>query len=490
MIPWGPFRPDVAGPSGGFAVVADSVIPQAASIPGGMGYGPFPQLITPSTAGALSGFPRGSISLVLQAGTWEVFFATATTIEQLQSDYTFAAIESGRSVTAGDDVSFCKFGSYMLNSDTNDGFKAYNVEAPAGNNAVSGAPAARFLFTCNNVVFALDCNGVNKRLQSSGVGDHTAWTSLGADGKTFEDGGALICGFDLKNGNAVLFQDSAIRVISFGNAASPALYRIDKASDGKGAISARSCVAVDGVVYLLMPDGFHSFDLQNGLVPIGAGKVDQWFLSQVPASSLPLVQASLDPKNKLVLWRYPSGSNGSATTFDKVVGYKYAGPAQEFFTATVNTTALGRIQTPGYTLDGMDAFGTLDSLSLALDDRFWQGGQPLFGALDANLKFGTFSGAPMAATLQGCESNNPVSGLIRWCTPISDAASSTIQLGVSDVLSAPLVWKAASSRVGGGRVPLRGRGLNIGFQENIPAGASWTFSSGIDNIVGTPGGPR
>src|SRR6478736_180586 len=160
MQSWGAWRPDSPGPNGGFAATADSVLPITMGDGRGqqaIAYGPFPQLVTPSGATALSGAPRGNISLTLDDGTYAVYFATSSTIEQLTSSYTFSAIDTGRSVTSGDDVSFAHFGSFLLNTDTTDGFKAYNVQTPAGNNTVSGAPTARFIFSCNNVVFALDC---------------------------------------------------------------------------------------------------------------------------------------------------------------------------------------------------------------------------------------------------------------------------------------------------------------------------------------------
>ena len=88
MMAWGAWRPDVGGPNSGFAMIADSVLPQSGA--GGIGYGPFPQLLVPATAGPLSGPPRGSISLTLSDGSSQVYFATASTIEQLQADYTFS----------------------------------------------------------------------------------------------------------------------------------------------------------------------------------------------------------------------------------------------------------------------------------------------------------------------------------------------------------------------------------------------------------------
>ena len=488
MIPWGPFRPDTGGPNSGMAATADNVLPQSAPVAGGIGYGPFAQFTTLAGAGALSGAPRGAISLALKSGAWNVFFATSSTIEQLASNYTFSSIETGRSVTSGDDVSFCKFDDYLLNSDTTDGFKAYNVETPAGNNAVSGAPTARFIFTCNNVVFGLDCDGNNRRVQSSKLGDHTDWITGGANRIDLPDGGALVAGCDLKNGYGLIFQESAMRLINFNEAPDGALYSLKKAADGRGSVGARSVISFDGTVYYLASDGFYRFDLANGNQPIGAEKVNRWFLSQISTANLSLVQGVIDPENKVILWRFPSVLTGSTLIFDRVLGYDWQ--LNEFFTLTVNTTFFARIQTPALTLDAMDSLGVLDTITQPLDDRFFQGGQPLFGGLDSNYKFATFSGSPMAATLQSATINNPVSGMVGRCTPISDAPNSTIQLGVTDSLATALTWKTAASRSRAGAVPLRGRGLNIAFKEAIPAGETWTYSNGVDHVRASQDGPR
>lgn len=486
MVAWGPFRPDVGGPNSGMAEIADGVQPQAAGT--GIGYGPMPALVTPANAAALSGPPRGSISLRLFDGTQRVFYGTATGISALQNDFSWLVIATGLTVTAGDDISFCHFGAYLLNSNTTDGFKAYNVEVPAGNNAVTDAPKARFIFSCNNVIFALDCNGNNKRMASSGIGDHTAWNRLGANGKTFEDGGALLWGTDLKNGAAIIFQDDASRLIQFGGAPGGALYTIAKIADGRGSVGERSGVSFDGMVFYLATDGFYKFTLAGGNEPIGAEKINRWFLDRVDQSRLSEVQGSIDPLNKIVWWRYPTLNITSATVFHDLIGYDWQ--LNEWVTATVNTASLGRLSTPGYTLDQMDGFGVLDVIDIPLDSRFWQGGQPVFAALDANYKFASFTGTAMAVTLRSCVMNSPTSALIGWATPMSDAANSTLAIGVKDNLSDPIAWGDPQSKVRNGATPQRVRGLNIQLQEAIPAAAIWNYANGVEHIKSAQGGPK
>lgn len=486
MISWGPFRPDVGGPNTGMAEVADSVLVQSAG--SGVGYGPLAALVVPVDAEALPSAPRGSTTLRLFDGSQRVYYGTATTIEELQADYTWNPIATGLSVTAGDDQSFCHFGSYLLNSNTTDGFKAYNVEAPAGNNAVADAPTARVIFSCNNVVFALDCDGNNRRMQSSGIGDHTAWNRLGANGKTFEDGGALLWGADLKNGAAFIIQDDASRLVQFGSAPGGALYTIAKIADGRGTVGERSCVSFDGMVFYWATDGAYKFTLTGGNEPIGAEKVNRWFLARVDQSRMSEIQGAIDPLNKVVQWRFPTLNDTDPAIFGGLLGYDWQ--LGEWTTATVRTTSLARLATPGYVLDAMDGFGVLDGIDIPLDSRFWQGGQPVFAALDEDFKFGTFSGSPMAARLRSCVMNSPVTSKIGWATPISDAPNSTLALGTNDNLSDPIVFTAPAAKERNGATGQRIRGLNLQAEEAIPAGDVWTYSNGIDHVKSAQGGPK
>lgn len=466
MQNWGPWRPDVGGPNSGMAAIANSVLPQAAAE--GIGYGPMPALVTATGAVAAAGAPRGSIALQKADGSWQVYFASSAKIQLLTSVYGWTDIETGRTVTTGDDVSFCLFGKYLLNTDTTSGFKAYDIEAGGSNTTVSAAPTARYVFSCNNVVFALSCGGNTKRMQSSAIGSHSNWTTEGADGKTFEDGGPLVCGCDLKNGAALIFQEYAMRLIQFG--VGPATYDVKKVSDGRGIVSSRSMVAFDGMVFYLSTDGFYKFSLSEGNKPIGAEKVNRWLSTRIDTTEYENVQGAADPFNKVVWWRI------NATT---LLGYDWQ--LDEFFTATASTSALTRIATASLTFDDITA--AFDSILEAYDSRFFQGGQPVFGALDSSYKFATFSGGAAAATLRSCVLSGPRSKRFVWATPVSDADDSTLAIGVSDSLSASLEWETAATRNDEGEVPLDARGRRFAFEEAIPAGAEWTYSNGIDNIV-------
>lgn len=487
QFPFGPFEPDAGELEPGVCMVADGVLPQRA------GYGPAAALNVSSGAAALAANPRGVISVVLNDGTWKVFAFTGTDVYELQSDYTWTDLGTTISVTAGDDVSAIHFGDYLLFTNTTDGLVSYNVETPAGFTSVSAAGAPRFVFTCANMVFGLDCldnvgDRDNRLIRNSDFNSFTNWTTGAADYQPLEDGGALIAGFDLKDGAALILQERAIRLLQFGNAGGGALYALRKVADGLGSVGAKSCVGYDGAVYWLATDGFRKFSLGGGIQTIGAGKVDDWFFNAVDQSALSGVQGEVDPYTKMIWWRYKAQGAASDTVYDQMIGYSWQW--DRWVTNSVSTTYLANIATPGVTLDSMDSYGVLDDIDIPLDSRAFQGGQPLFGALNSALKFGTFSGSNQEAVLTTSTAISPTTALIAWATPVDDASSGTLELGVKDEPADSIVWKTGAAKVSSGRAPLRGRGKLLAFRRTVSAGANWTYARGVDFVGAAGGGPR
>jgi hypothetical protein len=467
-VPFGNWAPDRDGAT----KTIEGAVPQSAST--GIGYGPFPQLVAAAAAVALPGDPRGIISLQKADGSWAVFAGTATTIEMLASNYSWTEIENTRTVPTGDDVSFARFGKYLISTDTSDGMKAYDIDAGGANTAISGAPSARFVFQCNNVLFGLGTASSPRRLQNSDIGNYAKWSGGAADGKTMEDGGNMVGGADLKNGVAVIFQEFAMRGIQFGSGAST--YSIVKIADGRGCVGARTIAAFDGRVFWWDTDGPWMMTPGTAPVPIGAEKINRWAEDSIGRQNYATLQASIDPVRNLVIWRIDASR---LLAFNWLIG--------EFSILPVSTVALARLATPAVSIDGLS--GTIDGLAGTIDG-LGGGSAPQLGALNSSRKFALFSGQNMAATLETGRLINPVTGLMNWATPMDDCATGTLQVGVAGSASETLSWKTGASKVRAGRVPLRARGMNVAFRRNIPAGADWTYANGVDNIAVATGGPK
>jgi hypothetical protein len=469
---FGPWRPDVTGPGSGYLSVAEGVIPKFEA--SGFGYGPYPQIVAADGAEALADTPRGIISVQLPDGSWAVYVATDAVIAELQSDFTFDDIDTGRNVPDNEDVSFALIGTKLLNTDTVDGFRAYDIVSGGANSAVSGAPAARSVFVMKNVAFALGTSASPRSFANSDIGNHAKWTGGAANRGTLEDGGALVGGADLKNGFGVMFQESAIRGITFGNSVSA--YRVDKVSDGLGCVAGRTIIPWDGRVFWWDTTGPYMMVAGSAPQPIGAGKLTDWAASSIGRQNYRNLQGAVDPQRYLAMWRIDDA---------RVLVYHWL--HQEWSVLPVSTTALARIATPSTSIDLLS--GTIDALEGTIDSL---GGSvaPEIGGLNLSRKYASFTGANMAATLELSVQRSPVSGLISWATPIDDAAAGTLQVGVSDRLDAAVAWKSGEAKVSNGRVPLRARGHNIAFRRNIPAGTDWTFANGVDEVAPAMGGLR
>jgi hypothetical protein len=477
VISYGPWRPDVGGPDSGVAQTADGVLPQSAGQ--GIGYGPMNSAVTPTGAVSLGSDPRGLITIQRQDGAWQDYAATASKIRVLDSTYDWDDVETGRTVTSGDDVSFALFGTKLLNADTTDGFKVYDYEAGGTNDAVGGgAPTAvRELGVIQNVVFAGDCDGNNRRLVSSALGNHAEWRLGGANGKTFEDGGGIYAIRDLRNGLGFVGQESALRLIQFGNAPGNALYSITKAADGLGVASSRATAAFNGKVHFVANGGgLYEYVAGGEPVAIGDEKVNRWLAGQVAAADLGTIQASVDPGRKITWFRISASL---------LLGYHWT--IREFVTVSVSTAALLRLATPAVVID--DIASLIDDLSVTIDSLDFQGGAPTFGGLGSDLKISRFTGTPLAADLRTCILSAGGSRRFLQATPVSDASNSTLAIYTSDSLATSLSVGSSGTRNEDGNVMLDDRGRRYAFRETIPAGATWTFANGVDDVQSNPDAP-
>jgi hypothetical protein len=483
--PFGPLAPDQQELTPGAMMTADGVQPLAE------GYGPFPALTVTSGAAALSGAPRGLISYQTADGTWYVAGFTASTVELKAADDTWTSIDTGLSTTAGDDWCSLRFGTKLLYTNTTEGLRAYDVEAGGAASAVSAAKAPRWMFECGNILFLLDCldsagSRNNRLIRSSAFSDHTNYTTKGADYQPLESGGALIWGGKISDTAALVLQAQAVKLIQVGNVGN-ALWGIQTISEGFGAVGAKSCVSFDGTVWWWATDGLRMFSGGQITKPLD-GLMDQWFLDRVDQSDLSLIQGVIDPFRKNVLWRWKRSGGSSDVIFEDIIGYNWAN--KKPFTLTVQTSYLGYTSDPAPTWDALGASVTWDTYDYAWDSRFLQGGQPVFGALNGDYKWGSFAGSNMAATLEGTVMANRVTGLVNWATPMDDSPDGTLSISVEDQLSDAASFDAGTAKKASGRVPLRGKGKVVAFRRNITSGSTWTYAKGVDYIEANTGGPR
>lgn len=487
-VPFGPWEPDL-----GELARPGNIVDGTGLAPHADGWGPMPGLYTYPTADALPDQCIGVASIQTETGAWALFAAAADKIFRAGNDGALTEVASGYTPTPGDDWSFAQFGSKLLHTNATDGLNAYDVELNVLDGAIAAASKPRVIFVVANQVVGLDCldsnsERNNKLIKTSAFSDHTNWTTNGADYQPLEDGGALVAGGALSDTAALILQERALRLMDYSAAGNGAYFALKPISMVTGSIGTRSVAFADGMAFFVATDGFYSFSLAGGLKNIGIERVNRWWSNIVDQGNLPLAQASIDPLRKIVWWRFKRASDTSTEITSVILGYAWT-LDRWIPPLTVDTAYIFAIGSPSWTLDSMDGFGPLDGIDIPLDSRFWDGGQPLFAAFDGNRKLSIFDGDAMAASITSATNNSPVSEMISRATPIDDAALGTLTLGTKDALSDAITWRTPAAKGRAERVPLRGRGMNIAFRRDIPAGAAWTYARGVDYVVGASGGP-
>jgi hypothetical protein len=484
MLAIGAYRPDMAETNNGVSLAILNAILMRDEL--GVAYAPHPSIGTLSTAVALPSAPKGITSVVTRAGGYQAYAGTADKLFKIAADGTYTEIGTGYAVPSGDQWSMAQFGDYIYFTNTFDGLVRYNIETGGAVTPVSGAPKGRIIFPLFNTLCMLDCDGDNKLLKTSKINDPTVWSGDASNRyQFFPDGEELVGGGELSQGLAVIFQRNAIRVLT--RTRDRSIFISDQLALGIGAQSPQSIVIVRGWAYFVDTDGFHRTN-GGGTEPIGKGKVSRTFIKSLASNALVSVQGAYDPEYNRVLYRYLTSTALDADICEDVLAYHI--DEGEWVPIDLDTAALITMSSPGYSLDELDVFGTIDTLPYPLDSRAWKGGEPRLAAVGSDLKFGFVSGASLACTLETGASLGVQRELVNAIRPVTDAATATVQIGVKEAVKDDFTWKAAQTIQPSGLARVRGSGKIKSFRANIPAGATWSFFRGFDSAEGAAVGMR
>ena len=239
----------------------------------------------------------------------------------------------------------------------------------------------------------------------------------------------------------------------------PLLFNFRIAQGASGTISPLSIVQdhartstgqVLPMIYYLSEDGFAAFDGSTS-IPIGAQKFDKAFFREVDDSYINYVQGAADPRNRAILWAFPS--IGSGGLFNKVLVYNWElgrgtivdidDPAMhlEWLTTAMFSTS--------YTLDQLDPFGDLDVIAPPFDDPFWTGNAASRLSMFCRDHALYIGGGPAFGPILETAETQPFPGQRAWVTnvrPLTDGAgpSATIEVGHRERLTDLVSWRRRS----------------------------------------------
>ena len=465
-ITFGEWTPDQPGITNGLRR-AENVYPKL------VGYGAIPTVVNYSASASedLNNVVAGKTT----AGATTVFAGGSTKLFKLDSG-TLAlnnVSKSGNYSTPTDQRwKFTQFGSVIIAANGQAKIQGYNLNSSSLFADLSAdAPTARYVTVVRDFVVSGWQTSYQNRVQWSALGDESSWANSAttqADYQDIPDGGSIV---GVTGGEfGLIFMDRAIHRMSY--VGSPLVFQFDNISRNLGCYEANSIIQYGGTSFFLGDDGFYACDGQN-IVPIGNEKVNRFFFDNVDEGTLYLMSAAVDPSKKLIIWAY--ASNSSATP-DSLLIYNFQ--TQKWTSGTTHVDKIASTSTPAVTLEGMDTYGTLETILTTFDSRLWLGGKLQLAGVDG-AKIVTFTGANATAYIETGDIEIPGStSAITMVKPIVDDGSGSVALLSRRLLSESTVFGSQSAADSENRVAVRGVGRYHRLQLT-PTG-SWTSAVGMD----------
>lgn len=448
--------------------VAQSMQDASNVVPIASGYAPFPLAVDYSNAASENLLNVGtgkfsSITELFAGGATKLFKFNPATL-----NLDDVSKVGGYNTTTWD---FEQFGDVLLAANGIDKIQAWTVDtSTVFADLAAAAPAAKYVAVIRDFVVAANLDsGVNPtKVQWSDLADETNWTSGStsqSDYQIIPDGGN-ITGISGGEFGIIFLERSIVRMSYIG---SPFFFQFDTISRNLGCKYGGSVTQYGQMSYFLSSDGFYSCDGQN-ISAIGNEKVDRYFYDNLDINKADTITTAIDPIRKLVVWNYPTVSQTRSLLI-------YNWQLQRWSQAETTADYIVSAASSGYTLEALDAFGTLDTLPTSLDSPLWTGGSFLFAGV-TDTKIVTFTGANSTANLITSDIEQGYNSIATLGRTQIDNGSATVAVASRKELDDTITFSTAVATSSEGRASLRSYGRYHRF-EVVPTG-SWTSAIGID----------
>lgn len=433
------------------------------------GYAPV-QSFVPAQNGTLSGRAYGAAAY-RYAGQTYVFAAGLNAISRYTSTG-YAPLVTGLTNTLG--VRFSPYASLMLATNGTDAVKKFDPASPATMTNLGGSPPiARFIGVVGGFTVLAYASNIPTRVAWSDQGNPENWTAGGASEAGVADmaTGGDITGF-VGGEYGLIFQEN--RIVRMTYTATDTIWQFDEIATDVGCIIPGTIATWGKNTFFLSNRGFMVCDGAS-VTPIGAEKIDRWFLSMVNRQYLDRMSAVIDPRNSLYMLTIPS-----ADPANTILLYSYN--LGEWSTASTPVEFMASGLAQDATLEGISVlYPNLDTMPLSLDSPLFRGGSPLLMMFDDQHRLGALNGIPLPATFTDAL-REPFQGRqarLRNIRPITDAPAPIVTVLGSRDFSGTLSPTPYSYRRSNGMFPVREAWNLFQVSISIPS-QSWTYMQGMD----------
>lgn len=469
MIDFGEWMPDQAGITGAIQD-AYNVVPQA------IGYGSFPDSVDFSTSASEN---LTNVFATKYGGTTTLFASGTTKLFKFDStDLGLDDVSKSGGYTTADRFYFAQFGQKLIAANGNAKLQVWDLGgSTAFADLASAAPTAKFVTVVRDFVVAANTSSATSTVYWSDINDETDWTPSNtsqSDSQLIPDGGDIrgITGGEF---GVVLLEKAIVRMSYVG---SPLFFQFDTIAKNVGCYESNSVVQHGNLTFFLSDDGFYMTDGQS-VVPIGAEKIDRYFFTYLDQSKLNQMSATVDSVRKIVLWQYTD-------IFAKKKIIMYNWQSKKWSEGETTTTYLSSAASAGTTLEGLDTYGTMDSISTSFDDRLWAGGKFVLAGV-SGAKIVTFTGSPKAGYITSGDIGNGNQSIVMLAKPKVDTGSASVSVASRQLLNQVPSYGTAVSADSENRASLRSSGKYHRVRV-YPSGSNWKTAVGVEVDIISQGG--
>lgn len=407
------------------------------------------------------------------SSTTNVFAGGATKLFKLDgSTLALNNVSKAGNYTNVDRWRFTQFGDTVIAANDRDKLQAYTLgSSTLFADLAAAAPVAKFVTVVRDFVVCanLDSGANANKVQWSNINDETNWTSGAASQSDYQiipDGGN-ITGITGGETGLILLERAVVRMSYIG---SPLFFQFDTIARGLGCVDGSSIAKYGNLTFFLGEEGFYSCD-GSVVTPIGNEKVDRWFYANANPSKLDTMSATVDPFRKIVVWNF-------IDNFANRLLLVYNWQVQKWSYGSTDVNYVASSATAGTTLEGMDLYGNMDTITTSFDSRLFSGGKFLFAGA-RNAKIVTFTGQPSAAQIDTGEVGSEMPSVVTLARPIVDDGSADVAIASEVRLNQVVDFGAYVSADSENRVSLRSAGKYHKLSIK-PTGARWSNVIGVD----------
>ena len=407
------------------------------------------------------------------SSTTNVFAGGATKLFKLDgSTLAISNVSKTGNYTNVERWKFTQFGDTVIAANDKDKLQAYTLgSSTLFADLAAAAPVAKYVTVVRDFVVAanLDSGTNANKVQWSNINDETNWTAGAASQSDYQiipDGGN-ITGITGGETGLILLERAVVRMSYIG---SPLFFQFDTIARGLGCVEGNSIAKYGNLTFFLGEEGFYSCD-GSTVTPIGNEKVDRWFYANANPSKLDTMSATVDPFRKIVVWNFVNNFADRQLLI-------YNWQVQKWSYGSTDVNYVASSATAGTTLEGMDLYGNMDTITTSFDSRLFSGGKFLFAGA-RNAKIVTFTGQPSAAQIDTGEIGSETPSVVTLARPIVDNGSADVAIASEVRLNQVVDFGTYTSADSENRVSLRSAGKYHKLSIK-PTGARWSNIIGVD----------